>query len=80
MIRIGTRDDRAEHDWFVGLVLEIFIVQGAEFRSHFFDFGFGRTDLEASVDGVGRETGFFRGNFPFLEELGIATFVSGVGE
>lgn len=69
MICIGTCHDRAEHDWLIGLVLEVLFVEFVEFRTHFFEFFFRGPDFEASIDGVGSEPGFLGTDFPFLEDL-----------
>ena len=47
VVGVRARDDRAEHDGLVGLVLEVAVVKFVEFWAHLLQFLFGRADLIA---------------------------------
>ena len=46
MIGISARHNRAEHDWLVGLVLEISIVELVELGAHLLEFFLGGSNLK----------------------------------
>ena len=76
VVGVRARDDRAEHDGLVGLVLEILVPERVELGAHLLELLLGRADLEPSVDSVRGEACLLRARLPLCEELLLGVLVS----
>ena len=76
VVCIRPRDDRAEHDGLVGLVLEVPVPELVEFGAHLLQLLLSGTDLEAGIDRVRGEPCFLRAGLPLGEELPLNVLIT----
>ena len=69
MVGVGTGDNGTEHDGLVWLVLEVTVPQLVELRTHLLELRLGGADLEASINGVGRQPSLLGAGIPLGADL-----------